>query len=182
MPETDLHPTVQRFIIDFSRFEYALKRAGYVQPRGSSIDAQVDWPKFDRRNANAFRHEVEEASNDRLAKAVHFLTSDPPMKLVVLEDGGIKKLYWKMAVPQGSILDKLLVFVRRVRNNLFHGEKPETLLGGSKRGLQLIESSLEIISVCISLDATVKRYFEKYAPFLPRLDDYDFERVLSEGC
>jgi len=171
MSEIQIETIVTRFFRDFSRLEYALKRAGYVKPRGNSIDAQVDWSRFANCHADSFNRLLEEDANISLKKSVEFMRCDPPRKLVMIQKDGNPHLCWKRADPAGNTLKELLVLVCRVRNNLFHGEKPETVIGGSKRGRELIEKSLKIITTCVSLDDQVKNAFEQYThPPVPRCD------------
>lgn len=171
MVTTNLSPAVKRFFRTFSRFEYALKRAGNVRSRGSNEAAEVDWSGFAGRTSAAFDAAININDESALAQAVHLMRADPPRKLVLIKEENGERLYWKRSDPRGDNLDGLLTLVRRVRNNLFHGEKPETFIGGNQRGLELIKASQQIVDVCISLDPDVKRYFERYAEPIPRLNE-----------
>ena len=171
MLTTSLSPAVNRFFRTFSRFEYALKRAGYVKARGSNGAAEVDWSGFSGRTSATFDATIDINEDSALVRAVHLMRADPPRKLVLINEENGEQLYWKRADPRGDNLDGLLILVRRVRNNLFHGEKPETSIGGNQRGLNLIKASQQIVEACISLDPDVKRYFERYAEPIPRLDE-----------
>jgi len=171
MAATQIHPTVGEFMVNFSRFEYALKRAGFVTPRGNRGDAQVDWPRFEKRYAAHYEAAIEKKSSGALSRAFKLFAEDPPRILVLADRDGGPQLSWKRTIPEGETIATNLSCVRRVRNNLFHGDKPETLVGGSERGLDLVRSSLEVLDICILLDAEVHRFFTQYAPPLPRLDD-----------
>jgi len=174
MLNIDMPPQVRDFIISFARFEYALKRAGYVAERGASHDAQVNWPAFEKANHEAFRNSLAQP-NKQLQSAIKSLDAEPPRKLVLHRTDGIRELRWKPARPNGQLLNRYLAYVRRVRNNLFHGEKPQTLMGDSTRGLELVQSALAILEACVSLDPTVEHYFHEYAPAIPRLDDVPYQ-------
>ena len=171
MLSSDLGPEVRRFFMSFSRLEYALKRAGYVKSRSSNGAAEVDWNGFTVWTSAAFDDAITDKEESDLAGAVQLMRTNPPRKLVLIDEEKEKQLYWKRTPPRGEDLDGLLVLVRRVRNNLFHGEKPKTSIGGNRRGLELIRASQQIIDACISLDPDVKRYFERYAEPIPRLDE-----------
>jgi len=162
--EIPIEPVVAQFFVDFSRFEFALKRAEYVKPHSERNDAaEVDWLKFGQEShSDSFERLLQDEANSSLQQAVTFMRRDPPRKLVVIiGEEGSRQPCWKEPGPAGGTpLYELLVSVCRVRNNLFHGEKPETLMGGSYRGRELIEKSLEIIATCVSLDDEVKRAFE----------------------
>ena len=108
-----LPPATISFFAVFSRFEYALKRAGYL--RSNSVDAQADWPRLARELGHSFLMRV------RASGEVTTLMSGPPKKQVIT-DGA---LGWETMPPIGTAKD-LFLAVRRVRNNLFHGGKYAT--------------------------------------------------------
>ena len=112
--------TVIEFFVVFSRFEYALKRAGYVS--GNEKRASANWDKFASDIEDAFRPD----QTAELQNAVTYLQNSPPRKQVVQDD----ELRWKDNTPSKNEprLRWLLRLVRTVRNNLFHGEKFRTLL------------------------------------------------------
>jgi len=168
-----LDPIVKKFFTSFSRLEYALKRAGHVKSRGRNGAAEPNWTEFAERVQDKFEGMMHSPEHPQLAQAVEFIRNVPPRKLVLIEEDGIKRLYWKVSPPTGANLDELLTLVKRIRNNLFHGEKPETLVGGNRRGAELITAAQEIIDTCISLDRTVHRYFARSSPRVPRLNPRD---------
>lgn len=173
MLNTDLDPSVVRFFVSFSRLEYALKRAGYVNSRSSNGAAEVDWNRFAKKRSKAFDDAHKNGEDSDLTNAVRFMRTDPPRKLVLIDQNNEEQLYWKRSAPSGEDLEGLLLLIRRVRNNLFHGEKPETSVGGDRRGLELLDASQHIVDACIQLDPPVKRYFERYAEPFPRFDEND---------
>jgi hypothetical protein len=101
-----------QFFKTFARFEYALKAAGYHKGDGN---AKPDWDRFAQSIDSCF----EQPLSDALAAAVKFLIETPP-KRQVLVDG---KLEWEEAREEGPDSRKLSIYIRRVRNNLFHGGK-----------------------------------------------------------
>lgn len=57
-------------------------------------------------------------------------------------------------------LQTLLGSVKRVRNNLFHGEKIGVLLeGDSPRDVKLLEHGLTILYACLSLSTELRNKF-----------------------
>lgn len=68
---------ITEFFFVFSRFEYALKRAGLVKPKRRS--AEPDWDTFGESIEG--RYNPNETSE--LASAVHYLLSEPPQRQVV---------------------------------------------------------------------------------------------------
>jgi hypothetical protein len=57
-------------------------------------------------------------------------------------------------------LEKLLLLIRRVRNNLFHGEKLGVLLeGDSERDTDLLKHGLTILYACLQISTDVRSKF-----------------------
>jgi hypothetical protein len=113
MQDFDVDPDAVQFFAFFSRFEFALKRGGFCK-RVKRDKAEADWDNF----ANAlsvtfFNSMVENA-------AVNVLLREPPRDLKVGEDG--QPCFANQPPPQNSL--ELFRAIRRIRNNLFHGEKP----------------------------------------------------------
>lgn len=166
---------ITEFFVVFSRFEYALKRAGYVEKVGNNKkdgkvkdqdDAKVDWDKFAQTLKDEF--ETAQKTNPKLTHAVKYLLEDsPPKKLVRLKDDidGKPQLCWYEDKSGDKSLARLLILVRRVRNNLFHGEKTNLVSGGIpeaeefERGRNLIEFSLIVMNTCLDLSPEVKEIF-----------------------
>ena len=62
---------------------------------------------------------------------------------------------------QLSEIERLLNYVRRVRNNLFHGGKFTSLsVSDLGRNASLIEDSLVILKECLRLSGTVRAEYE----------------------
>ncbi len=146
---------VMTFFSDFSRFEYALKEAGYVKRNEQYGNAETDWRKFRR----AIRHSYNPEMNPEVADAVKYLFSEPPRSHAV--DSG--SLTWEDLERKDyqTDVDWLLLLVKTVRNNLFHGSKSvyhseEEL----DRDAQLLKSSLVVLRAFINWNPKVKRHFE----------------------
>jgi hypothetical protein len=93
----------------FSRFEYALKAVGF-----HTDNAEPNWTAFACSLPNLFSA-VDDPS---LRDAVKYMLSHPPKKQVVSNG----KLDWSNQSPDSRChTDLILLYVRRVRNNLFHG-------------------------------------------------------------
>ena len=152
----DVKETLIEFFVVFSRFEYALKRAGYVS--GNDKRASANWDKFASDMEDAFRPD----QTAELQHAVAYLQDSPPKKQVVQDD----ELGWRDSIPSGNEprLKWLLKLVRTVRNNLFHGEKLHALVGGHSlrdanltRDIDLIRYSLVVLYACPNLHPKVRR-------------------------
>jgi hypothetical protein len=125
------------FLGTFARFEYALKRAGYVEGDDKSVAA--DWDRFGR--------DVAAISPEALACMVAscpYLQDHPPKKQV-LRDGG---LVWKTrGASGGTVIQEILLSVRTVRNNVFHGGKfPEGPVAEPLRDERLIRDCLAVLN------------------------------------
>src|ERR1700752_2467859 len=99
------------FFVTFARFEYALKRAGYLEKKPF---ASPDWRRF----AEDLRGIPEENQKAILASAT-YLQAEPPKQQVVV-DGALR---WDERKPSDSQTQSVIESVKTVRNNLFHGGK-----------------------------------------------------------
>lgn len=109
---------VVKFFLIFSRFEYALKQAGF---RKSDRRAEANWDCFsDRINVDL---PSRKNKYDEFRNAIDYLNGCPPRIQIVKERNGTKLLDWKSSKPTGSEARVLTEYIRRVRNNLFHGGK-----------------------------------------------------------
>jgi hypothetical protein len=71
------------------------------------------------------------------------------------------RLDWEDApAPAGADTEKLLVYVRRVRNNLFHGGKFSETWPDPERSGKLIRASLLVIEACLKLSDRVRAAYE----------------------
>ncbi len=152
---------ITEFFFVFSRFEFALKRAGFVKkpkrkpkPNAKPPSAEPDWDAF----GDNIEQLYESDKNPKLARAVHYLLTEPPKRQIVRDDGS---LGWE-ALTEENVTEIiwLLRLVRRVRNNLFHGGKyPYTPLPEPARDTQLLESSLTVLRACLDWDKGVQAWF-----------------------
>lgn len=109
LPKRDI---VNHFLSLFSRFEYALKENGFS--RGGEDGVSAHWGDF----ANALEN-LRDAPPEALRRAIEYFDAQPP-QLQILRNG---VLDWRDTQLVNKNNDELLILVRRVRNNLFHGGK-----------------------------------------------------------
>jgi hypothetical protein len=143
-----------RLFREFSRFEYALKAGGYlVRDDGN---AEPDWDRFARDIHPAFDRAL--GGNRLLRAAVAELMRRPPKKQVVRAG----RLVWE-DVPAGGVVatQAVLIHVRRVRNNLFHGGKFSTRWFDARRSERLIRWSLRVLRACLDLSPAVRAAYEQ---------------------
>jgi hypothetical protein len=142
-----------KFFVVFSKFELALKNSTFVV--GNDRRADPNWDCFGRSLRHAFRTNW----NPALAEACDCLLLNPPMKQVVLD----KRLAWSTVGPDQRLSDieQLLLLIRHVRNNLFHGGKFNTeVFEDTERQGRLLESSLVVLAECLRLSPQVKSMFD----------------------
>ncbi len=142
---------VYEFFFVFSRFEHALLTANYLNESKGGVS--TDWNKFARETNDVFLASL----SPNVERAIQYYESTPPRKQVVDFDS----LTWKDVVPETNYeLEKLLLLVRRVRNNLFHGEKIGVLLeGDSARDTQLLKYGLTILYACLQSSPDLRKKF-----------------------
>ncbi|MEQ1878029.1 MAG: hypothetical protein ABL958_15405 [Bdellovibrionia bacterium] len=123
----NLSDIVLGFFASFSKFEFDLIERGFTEMNGSFVE--VNWTKFTNWAINSFPDEVLKILDQHL----DFLANEPPRKLAI--DPVSKRLCWMRSAEEQKMIDKeafgkhpkhftdLCIFLKRVRNNLFHGAK-----------------------------------------------------------
>jgi hypothetical protein len=144
---------VADFFIVFSRFEYALKQAGYY--KHDDARAEANWEEFAKKNHDRFR-----PKESKLLEAMEYLRTNPPKKQWV-NDGKVgfsaDRLYGD---DKNSDLERLIDTVKGVRNNLFHGGKfPSGVVNEPGRDAKLLKAAMCVLEHACGLDEKVKRFF-----------------------
>lgn len=143
------------FFVFFSRFEYALKRTDYLAPGAGS--AQAHWDRF----ASDHNAKFSALSNRALGSAIWYLKRSPPRKQI-RKDGDLAWSDLCEYDPGDPLLVWLLLSVRVVRNNLFHGGKfPQFLVIDSSRDRNLIESAIIVLNNALLLNNDVQHHFNE---------------------
>jgi len=143
---------VSQFFICFAKFEFALKTTGFSV--GNDKRVSPDWDKFGKSISKSF----DKTKSKELEQAVDFYLNNPPWKQVLI-DGGMA---WDSSMPYNNLseIEKILLLVRRVRNNLFHGGKFNIEVHEKReRAERLLKYGLIILESCLSLDAGVQHSF-----------------------
>lgn len=136
----------------FARFEYCLKAIGFHEDRR---DAVADWRKFAKTEqiADLFNQRHEGAMGD----AISYILENPPKKQVI-NDG---QLAWAAVEPQTDMQsDRILIYVRRVRNNLFHGGKFNGRWFEPERSEELMRHCIVILKACLEASDELKQAFD----------------------
>lgn len=145
-----LHSLAAEFFRTFSRMEYALKAAGHFVK--NQRKAEPDWPGFAATVEAAFA-----ACDSRAVKeAADFILREPPRKQINVNN----RIEWDSTPPQAADqIDLLLAYVRRVRNNLFHGGKFNGHWFQPERSGDLIQASLVLLNWCREANTDVDRAY-----------------------
>jgi hypothetical protein len=142
-----------KFLGTFARCEYALKSSGFAKGGATSVEA--NWDAF----ATSVDWHLRRVADQAFKNAGNFLLTEPPRKQV-LRNGRVE---WKESSPDTNLpkAQQVLLMVRRVRNNLFHGAKvwsPE--YGNRARDIQLVEASLLVLEHVVRLNQDVSIAYE----------------------
>jgi len=135
----------------FARFEYALKTVGYYK---NQEDAKPNWDKFAIELEDIFQN----PSPGKFADAVNYFKENPPKKQIINSNN---ELGWALIEPSSYLADKILIYVKKVRNNLFHGGKASTIPLLEPRDEKLLKHSLVILKKCLSENSKVRMAFER---------------------
>jgi hypothetical protein len=144
-------PAIVDFIVTFSRLEYALKASGEFLKK--TKDAEADWTAF----AGNIESNINNSINCEFKKSMEYILNNPPRKQIN-ENGVIK---WKRVDPsQRNKTKNLIMYICRIRNNLFHGGK---FVGGDleefDRDFSLVKSALLILKEIVNFNEKVKNAF-----------------------
>lgn len=136
----------------FARFEYCLKVIGFFKDQRGPV---VDWCEFAKTKqvADLFDQHHEGVLGD----AIGYILKNPPKKQVI-NDG---QLAWAAVEPQTDIQsDLVLIYVRRVRNNLFHGGKFNGRWFEPERSEELMRHCIVILKACLEASDELKQAFD----------------------
>lgn len=152
MTEEELDQMSFRLFKTFARCEYALKAAGFRVGDHRRVDP--DWTSF----AQAIPNTFDAPNSEALTRALAYIQERPPLKQVLVDDA----LDWSNAAPQAvNATDLVLQYVRRVRNNLFHGGKFNGRWIAPQRSQELLEHSLTILEVAINAHPDVRQAYHE---------------------
>ncbi len=146
--DDNLKEMVYHFFFVFSRFEFALKEAGYRR-KGKYESVEADWPKFktDYEATYAADYSAQE------------LFKSPPRKQYLRNDN---RLDWRDLSfgSKDSDLKKIISVIKTVRNNLFHGGKHgDSSWDDSVRVRFLLKNSISIIEILAELNNDVWTHY-----------------------
>ena len=150
MNDAELHDLAFKFFKVFSRFEYALKAAGFHKGEGP---AEANWDMF----AAAIEPQLGHVTSRSVNGAIAFLLAEPPKKQFI----GATGLEWKVVpASQGSPAKDLFAYIRRVRNNLFHGGKFNGHWFAPERSEQLLNACITVMQWSVENNPRVREAYE----------------------
>ena len=150
------------FFLTFSRFEFALKLAGlYRRQSGQHVayEAKPDWNRL----TTMLRGTFDANRTSELRVVVDRILNNPPFREVIA--GG--SIAWDTGGPTESLseIDRLLICVRRIRNNVFHGGKYSSERNfDTERNIALLGDALVVLEECLRLAPNVKREYDAATP------------------
>lgn len=150
----DLKEEVLEFFYLFSRFEFALKRAGYWRKNGNNVSP--DWGEFVSKYKNIYM------PNKELMTLFDRVRENPPSKQVEY----LGCIIWKEYVINNKAPDLQIYtdIIRIIRNNLFHGGKYGDRGWDNKERVKfLLDFSCQIIKDISSMDEELKAYSTNFA-------------------
>jgi len=136
------------FFKRFSRFEFAVKRQGFIK---KTTDAQPCWDKFTKKIEDSFA----------TPNSLNELIKDPPKRQIVDRTSGKPVLCWQLPGPphkNPSTLVPAVQCLKTMRNNLFHGGKS---VDGAEwddkvRNMKLLTLGIEV------MDSLAEHYSRNY--------------------
>jgi hypothetical protein len=151
IPTSNLSDVLNFFLI-FARFEYALKQSGFLK---KDERAKANWECFaDSINAELIC--ITDIYEFKIAAG--YLKEFPPKIQIKYEENGETKLKWVCQKPTGNEARVLTEYIKRVRNNLFHGGKAPF---DPKRDILLINHTITILRYLLKLKSAsiVNKYY-----------------------
>lgn len=144
---------INEFFVTFSRFECALKAAGFAN--GDIDKVNPNWDTFTSSIRESFDNE---AKIESVNSAIDYLSNHPPR--VQNYDNG--QIGWRERVfqPNEPLINKLSLSIRDVRNNLFHGGKFNGIYQEDvSRNFILLKHSIVMLNHWLKLSQPVKQKF-----------------------
>lgn len=148
----------------FSRFEYALLKAQYFKEEGGCTNCKKkgvlvsDWDKFEVECLSELSlKKLKEISDDAA-----YLIAEPPKKRIIDASGNLD---WR-ELPV-TTTKEVIHACRRLRNNLFHGNKyaqdeprDDKKSADQQRNLKLLKGALDILGEFLNRGADVRKFYD----------------------
>lgn len=133
-----LNSLCYEFFIEFLRYEFCLKITGFTQGDGV---AKANWDRY----AAEVEDIIASPGTTELVGAIEYILSYPPKKQIVRNG----ELAWDGSPVQSiSKAQLVLLLIRRILNNLFHGGKLNDRWFEPERSELLMHHALIILKAC----------------------------------
>jgi hypothetical protein len=130
------HEVIYTFIKSFIGFEVKLKRLNYFKKSVKRKNVEVDWDSFEK----DYREVILVIANNS-DKHTKYLLTNPPKKMCVKDN----LITFDRTVTDDAAKE-LMISLRAIRNNLFHGGKFDgEELSGSERNMTLLKSAIFVL-------------------------------------
>ena len=141
IPEHCQEDRCKEFFSLFARFEYAMKAVGFRKKENGRIT--ILWNDM----TDSVRDYLTDTDNDKLQTAITYILTKPPKKQDIVND----EIIWVDAsANRGDDIYDLFVYIRRVRNNLFHGGKYHgKYLSDPQRSFELMDHCSTVLHACL---------------------------------
>lgn len=139
-----------KFFYLFARFEFGLKALKFHNGDG---EAKPNWDHF----ANELKDKFD-FQNDKIRESVDYYFKSPPKKQMIKAG----ELYWMPEKCRKKDLKKLFVYLRRARNNLFHGGKFRgRYFEDPDRSQKLLKCGITILTYCAEIYPDIEEAINK---------------------
>ena len=149
------------FFLTFARCEFALKTGGFAKggsKRCVGVEAKADWEAFANSLPTSFLSNI----GPEAEAACERLIDTPPWELVLIEGDVMWQQQARPAV--GNLATDALTAVRRLRNNLFHGNEAGGTQGYVTSHIeQRLRDAVLVLRVSISLLPAVQAAYSSAA-------------------
>ena len=146
------------FFLTFARCEFALKTGGFAKDGHKRVfgkEAQADWEAFAHALSSDFRSSIGPVAET----ACERLINTPPWELVLLNG----ELMWQQQAPpaKGNLAPDGLTAVRRLRNNLFHGNEASAVHGFTTSNMeQRLRDAVVVLQASVRLLPAVQAAYD----------------------
>jgi hypothetical protein len=146
----DLRASCFEFFYWFSRFEFALKENAYIR-KGPYGSAAPDWGRFEKDFADVYTAPDEGRELFRY----------PPQRQIFVPPSNYE---WKITdlSDKTSDLGKVILILKTIRNNLFHGGKHDQKdWDDPRRNLFLLSHGINVLGSVAAVDAVIAADYKR---------------------
>jgi hypothetical protein len=146
------------FFMTFARCEFALKTGGFAERgyrKGVGNEAQADWDAFAQAISSSFQAGLEPETKAACAR----LIEARPWELVLINGN----VMWQQQTRRAreTLAENALAAVKRLRNNLFHGNEASGVQGyTTEQTEQLLCDAVMVLQASVILRPAVQAAYD----------------------